>query len=80
MQKLTLFDLMANDIIWESDYCYYCEKEITLPSIDDIQLSLPNHDELLIRVYRGGHGHLIFIVFHKICYDHFLKTCGAFLA
>jgi len=68
MEKLTLFDLISNEVIWDSSYCYYCENEIELPGDDN--------NELLIRVYRGGHDHLIFVVFHKSCYDNFLKVCG----
>jgi hypothetical protein len=62
MNKITLFDIISDSVIWQCDLCHNCD------GILDLDSNNP-HDEIVLRAYRGQFGHLVIQGYHASCWN-----------
>ena len=63
MNQLTLFDVISDRILWQCDYCGWCDGGLSLDPKDAA-------DEIVMRVYLGGHDQVCMVGYHKSCLVH----------
>ena len=62
MTKPTLFDIIADRVIWSCEHCNHCDGDLDL----DTDAA---DDQVVIRAYRGGRGHLVMLGYHSGCWQ-----------